>query len=124
MSAFVLRGKSNSHIFTIDRGIVARENASDNVNILDQDYAQNLGILLDRSEVAGALNVIRYAVYKMIEREQIPSIKFGRLVHVKEHDPHQIIYKFRRRRVLQTHGLTRSTRGQESANKLHDYFAA
>ena len=46
MSAFVLRGKSNSHIFTIDRGIVARENASDNVNILDQDYAQNLGILL------------------------------------------------------------------------------
>ena len=117
MSAFVLRGKSNSHIFTIDRGIVARENASDNVNILDQDYAQNLGILLDRSEVAGALNVIRYAVYKMIEREQIPSIKFGRLVHVKEHDPHHIISNFRRRRVLQTHG-------QESANKLHDYFAA
>lgn len=45
MSAFVLRGKSNSHIFTIDRGIVARENASDNVNILDQDYAQNLVII-------------------------------------------------------------------------------
>ena len=73
MSAFVLRGKSNSHIFTIDRGIVARENASDNVNILDQDYAQNLGILLDRSEVAGALNVIRYAVYPLQIQEAAGS---------------------------------------------------
>lgn len=73
MNAYALQEKSfDSRIFSFDCGIIARENASDDPDMLDWDYAQNLGTLLNPNEVTEILNVSRSTVYKMIERGQSP----------------------------------------------------
>ena len=69
MNAYALQEKSfDSRIFSFDCGIIARENASDDPDMLDWDYAQNLGTLFNPNEVTEILNVSRSTVYKMIER--------------------------------------------------------
>jgi excisionase family DNA binding protein len=73
-----------------DNGIANREGveagkrgfaAAPSSDIHGQDVA-----LLDVTEVAEYLRISRSSVYKLIERQQIPAIRIGRLLRVRKKD--------------------------------------
>jgi excisionase family DNA binding protein len=69
--------------------MISRRNAQANSrtnSLLTDDARQQLPRLLTPDEVAASLRTSRKAVYAMVERAQIPVIRIGRRVLVRERD--------------------------------------
>lgn len=82
------RGSGSPNDGSPDNGSASRENAEAEIwgfavsPTSDANYSGDS--LLDVSQVAEYLRVSRSSVYKMIERQQIPAIRIGRLLRVRK----------------------------------------
>ena len=80
------RGSGSPNDGSPDNGSASRENAEiwgfAVSPTSDANYSGDS--LLDVSQVAEYLRVSRSSVYKMIERQQIPAIRIGRLLRIRK----------------------------------------
>ncbi|ERL11712.1 DNA binding domain protein, excisionase family [Coriobacteriaceae bacterium BV3Ac1] len=83
-----VRGADAADADLSDNGCVDRENAeAENRGFAafsTSDASDQVDTLLDVSQVAEYLRISWSSVYKLIERQQIPAIRIGRLLRVRK----------------------------------------
>lgn len=83
-----MQGADAANTDLSDNGYVNRENAeAENRGFAASSASEASGrvdTLLDVSQVAEYLRISRSSLYKLIERQQIPTIRIGRLLRVRK----------------------------------------